>query len=162
MEALGDRVDVAAPHGVDPVEHELQVGLCLLVVHRSSFRLQELVWTGTSARRGGARAPPPSRSALGRSHNVDPHAKKKTCEAAGLDRRSAIYRQPGTTGIVRRQRERVQDRARALPSENVAPKEKPRVVRGVSVVAPGRIRTPDPRLRRPPLCPLSYRRVLEG
>src|SRR5262245_56898978 len=24
--------------------------------------------------------------------------------------------------------------------------------------APGRIRTPDPRLRRPPLCPLSYRR----
>ena len=28
--------------------------------------------------------------------------------------------------------------------------------------APGRIRTPDPRLRRPPLCPLSYRRARQG
>ena len=30
--------------------------------------------------------------------------------------------------------------------------------RGLTRHAPGRIRTPDPRLRRPPLCPLSYRR----
>src|SRR5437867_4412826 len=28
--------------------------------------------------------------------------------------------------------------------------------------APGGIRTPDPRLRRPPLCPLSYRRGLQA
>jgi hypothetical protein len=57
---------------------------------------------------GGARAPPPSRSALGRSHNPDPPAKKKTFQAAGLDRRTALYRQPGTGEIVRRKSERVQ------------------------------------------------------
>jgi hypothetical protein len=43
-----------------------------------------------SARRGGARAPPPSRSALGRSHKGNPHAKKKIFQAAGLDRRAAL------------------------------------------------------------------------
>src|SRR5262249_51873662 len=34
VEAVGDRVDVAAAQRIDPVEHQLQVGLCLLVVHR--------------------------------------------------------------------------------------------------------------------------------
>jgi hypothetical protein len=33
VEALGDRVDVVLAQRVDPVEYELQVGLCLLVVH---------------------------------------------------------------------------------------------------------------------------------
>src|SRR5262249_8622761 len=76
----------------------------------SSFRLQERNGTAKSVLRGGARAPPPSRSALGRSHNGDPHTKEKSFEAAGLDRRAALYRQPGTERDGTR-------RPRACPSE---------------------------------------------
>src|SRR5262249_28965400 len=94
--APGGPVDVGAAQRVDPVEHELQVGLCLLVVHRLLLLAVRTERVGTSSAAGGARAPPPNRSALGRSHQGDPHAKKKkTFEAAGLDRRAALYRQPG-------------------------------------------------------------------
>jgi len=48
-----------------------------LLTGRPSPLLLQRNGTGTSARRGGARAPPPNRSALGRSHNSDPHSKKK-------------------------------------------------------------------------------------
>jgi hypothetical protein len=80
----------------------------------SSFGLRERNVFATSVPRGGARAPPPSHSALGRSHNGDPHA-KKTFEAAGLDRGAALYRQPGTRRIVRREFEPVQDVAEPPP-----------------------------------------------
>jgi hypothetical protein len=50
----------------------------------------------TPAVAGGARAPPPSRSGTGRSQYRGPRS-KNTFEAAGLHRRAALYRQPGTT-----------------------------------------------------------------
>lgn len=49
-----------------------------------------------SAVAGGARAPPPSRAGVGRSHIRDPLSKKNTFEAASLHRGAALYRQPGT------------------------------------------------------------------
>jgi hypothetical protein len=52
----------------------------------------------TSALAGGARAPPPSRSEVGRSHRRPAHSKNWIFEAAGPDSRAALYGQPGTRG----------------------------------------------------------------
>jgi hypothetical protein len=34
VEALGDRFDLAATQRVDPLEYQLEVGLCLVMAHR--------------------------------------------------------------------------------------------------------------------------------
>ena len=46
-------------------------------------------------RPGGARAPPPSRSGVGRRRDGSPRS-KKTLEAAAVHRGADLYRQPGT------------------------------------------------------------------
>jgi hypothetical protein len=89
VEAVGDRVDLTPTQRIDPVECELQVVLCLDAVHL--FLVLVAGQTDrTSFREGGARAPPPRRAATGRSHDDEPHSRKKPCEAAGLDRRAAF------------------------------------------------------------------------
>jgi hypothetical protein len=95
VEALGDRVDVAAAPGAARRSSRARAAGCPVPARCASSppsdcengTARNVSAAGRCARTTTEPLP------LGRSHNDDPQAKKKTFEAAGLDRRAALYGQ---------------------------------------------------------------------